>query len=74
MTMSDSIQIFSVLVGILAQVIIINWWTIFPILIVGILYWKIKTIYLLTAQDLKRLEGVSKSKWNYFVRNAAFCL
>lgn len=61
MTMSDSIQIFSVLVGILVQVVIINWWTIFPICIVGILYWQIKTLYLSTAQALKRLEGVTKS-------------
>ncbi|XP_011312621.1 multidrug resistance-associated protein 4 [Fopius arisanus] len=61
MALIDAIQIFAVMTGILAQVLIINWWTLFPIVIMGYLYWKIKTLYLATAQDIKRLEGITKS-------------
>ncbi|XP_043488596.1 ATP-binding cassette sub-family C member 4-like [Polistes fuscatus] len=60
-TMIESIQIFTVMTGILAQVIIINWWSIVPMLIMGFLCWKIRNIYLATAQNLKRLEGTTKS-------------
>ncbi|XP_076295432.1 ATP-binding cassette sub-family C member 4 isoform X2 [Lasioglossum baleicum] len=60
-TMIESIQIFAVMVGILAQVLIINWWTVFPMLIVGFLYWQIRNIYLKTAQNMKRFEGITKS-------------
>ncbi|XP_015109904.1 multidrug resistance-associated protein 4 [Diachasma alloeum] len=61
MALIDAIQIFAVMVGILAQVLIINWWTIFPMIIMGFFYWKIRTLYLATAQDIKRLEGITKS-------------
>ncbi|XP_033343952.1 multidrug resistance-associated protein 4-like isoform X1 [Bombus vosnesenskii] len=60
-TMIESIQIFTVMVGILVQVFIINWWTIFPMFIMGFLYWQIRNIYLKTAQDMKRFEGTTKS-------------
>lgn len=59
-TMIDAIQIFAVLIGILAQLIIINWWLVFVIIIMGILYGKIRNIYIPTAQMIKRLEGNSK--------------
>lgn len=58
--MIESIQIFAVMVGILGQVLIINWWTIFPMFIMGFLYWKIRNIYLNIAQNMKRFEGISK--------------
>lgn len=61
--MIESIQIFAVLVGILVQIFIINWWTIFPMFVMGFLYWQIRNIYLKTAQNMKRFEGISK----YFV-------
>ncbi|XP_015127765.1 multidrug resistance-associated protein 4 [Diachasma alloeum] len=57
----DSIQIFAVMIGILSQVLIINWWTVFPTAVVGYFYWKIRNLFLATAQDLKRLEGITKS-------------
>lgn len=61
MAMIDSIQIFAVMIGILSQVIIINYLTIFPMIIMGIFYIIIRNTYLSTAQDLKRLEGITKS-------------
>ncbi|XP_011311078.1 multidrug resistance-associated protein 4 [Fopius arisanus] len=57
----DSIQVFAVMVGILSQVVIINWWTIFPMGVMGYFYLKIRSLFLATAQDLKRLEGITKS-------------
>ncbi|XP_053975915.1 ATP-binding cassette sub-family C member 4-like [Hylaeus volcanicus] len=60
-TMIESIQIFAVMVGILIQVLIVNWWTTFPMIVMGYLYWHIRTIYLKTAQDMKRFEGATKS-------------
>lgn len=59
--MIESIQIFAVMIGILVQVLIINWWTIFPMFIMGFFYWQIRNIFLKTAQDMKRFEGASKS-------------
>ena len=60
-TMIESIQIFAVMVGILAQVLIINWWTLFPMLVMGFLYWQIRNVYLKSAQTMKRYEGTTKS-------------
>ena len=60
MAMIDSLQIFSVMIGIMAQVLIINWWTIFPMIVMGYAYIQIRNIYLATVQDVKRLEGNSK--------------
>ncbi|XP_012146800.2 ATP-binding cassette subfamily C member 4 [Megachile rotundata] len=60
-TMIESVQIFAVMVGILAQVLIINWWTLFPMIVMGFLYWQIRNIYLKTAQTMKRYEGTTKS-------------
>ncbi|XP_063981696.1 ATP-binding cassette subfamily C member 4-like [Diachasmimorpha longicaudata] len=57
----DSIQVFAVMIGILSQVLIINWWTIFPMVVMGYFYSQIRTLFLATAQDLKRLEGITKS-------------
>lgn len=55
--MIEAIQIFAVMIGILVQVIVINWWIIFVIIIMSILYSKVKNFYLPTAQMIKRLEG-----------------
>ncbi|XP_033327648.2 ATP-binding cassette sub-family C member 4 isoform X2 [Megalopta genalis] len=73
-TMIESIQIFAVMVGILAQVLIINWWTVFPMLIVGFLFWQIRNIYLKTAQDVKRFEGITKSPVFSHVSSSLFGL
>ncbi|XP_011647242.1 multidrug resistance-associated protein 4-like isoform X2 [Pogonomyrmex barbatus] len=56
-----SIQMFAVLIGILVQILIINWWIIFPIFIMIVLYEMIRRIYIPIAQTIKRLEGIAKS-------------
>nr|XP_012235196.1 PREDICTED: multidrug resistance-associated protein 4-like isoform X2 [Linepithema humile] len=59
--MIDAIQIFAVMIGIFVQILIIKWWFIFVIIIMAILFGIIRKIYILTAQDMKRLEGNAKS-------------
>nr|CAD7589685.1 unnamed protein product [Timema genevievae] len=59
--MLEVIQIFLVMSGILTMVSIVNYMLIIPMLCVAPLYYKIRSIYLCTAQDIKRLEGVTRS-------------
>ncbi|XP_058803038.1 ATP-binding cassette sub-family C member 4 isoform X2 [Phymastichus coffea] len=61
MAMLEALQIFSVMVGILVQVLLVNWWSIFPMMIMGFLYIQLRNIYLASAQDIKRIEGNAKS-------------
>ncbi|KAJ8684219.1 hypothetical protein QAD02_020011 [Eretmocerus hayati] len=60
-TMIESIEIFSVILGVVVQVLFINWWSILPMILTGSLYWKIQTFYVPTAYKIKRLEGAAKS-------------
>ncbi|XP_014237759.1 multidrug resistance-associated protein 4-like isoform X1 [Trichogramma pretiosum] len=61
MAMLEALQIFSVMIGIMAQVLLVNWWTVFPMLVMGCLYWQLRNVYVATVQDIKRLEGNAKS-------------
>ncbi|KAJ8916751.1 hypothetical protein NQ315_013956 [Exocentrus adspersus] len=56
----DAIQIFLVMSGILVMVFIVTPWIIAPAIILGILFYYFRVIYLSSAQDIKRLEGTSK--------------
>jgi len=58
--MALSIQAFMVMLGILVQILIINWWMIFAVIIMFILFNMIRKIYLPLAQTTKRLEGIGK--------------
>ncbi|KYN32705.1 hypothetical protein ALC56_12984 [Trachymyrmex septentrionalis] len=60
-TMTVSIQIFTVMIGILVQILIINWWIIFAVIIMIFLFGIIRKIYLPIARTTKRLEGIAKS-------------
>lgn len=53
----EVIQIIAVMIGIMLQVLIINYWIIIPIIIVSVLYNVTRTIYTPKAENLKRLEG-----------------
>lgn len=59
--MIDAIQIFAVMIGIFVQILIINWWIIFAIIVMGVLFSVIRKLYISTAQDIKRLEGNGKN-------------
>ncbi|XP_031344383.1 probable multidrug resistance-associated protein lethal(2)03659 isoform X1 [Photinus pyralis] len=52
------------LLGALASVLLVviaNWWLIIPTLIIGIISYYLKSFCLLTARNIKRLEGVTRS-------------
>ncbi|XP_011505704.1 PREDICTED: multidrug resistance-associated protein 4-like [Ceratosolen solmsi marchali] len=48
-------------IGVVIQMLIINWWTIFALLIMIYIFLKINNIYISTVQNIKRLEGNAKS-------------
>lgn len=58
--MMDALQISFVVVATLIMEVIINYWMLIPIVVVSILFFMITKFYLKTAQNVKRLEGVSK--------------
>ncbi|XP_049854957.1 ATP-binding cassette sub-family C member 4-like [Schistocerca gregaria] len=59
--MLDAITKLLVMAGILTMVLIANYYFVFPMLIFGFLFYKIRSIYLRTGQAVKRLEGITKS-------------
>lgn len=58
--MLEAIQIFLVMFGILTMVILVNPWMILPVMVMGAVFYFVRVVYLATAQDVKRLEGISK--------------
>jgi len=58
--MTLSIQTLIVMIGIIVQVLIINWWIIFAVIVTFLLFGMIRNIYLPVAQATKRLEGIGK--------------
>lgn len=57
---TEALQVFLVLAGILVLVFVISPWMIIPALFLGFIFYICEAIYLGSAQDIKRLEGVSK--------------
>lgn len=62
-TMLEAVQIFLVMIGILVMIVIVDLWMLIPIFIIGIIFYNVRTYFLKTAQDLKRIEGTG----NFFV-------
>lgn len=61
-TIHESIEIFSILVGVVVQIVIVNWWSITGVFLIGYLCWKLRNLYVPTAYGIKRLEGAG----NYY--------
>lgn len=57
----ETLQIFSIGIGILLMVIIVNHWMIIPMVFICGSFYVIRIYYLKTAQDIKCLEGISES-------------
>ena len=55
------LQVLLVMTGILTMVTIVNYWLVIPVFVMGFFFYKVRGIYVATAQDVKRLEGTSKS-------------
>lgn len=58
--MLDTIQIFLSLAGILVVLCVINPWYLLATAIMGIIFYFLRSFYLKTSRDVKRLEGISK--------------
>lgn len=58
--MLDSIQIFLVMFGIIGMVFITTPWMIVPGVIMALVFYYFRIVYLSCAQDIKRLEGAGK--------------
>lgn len=59
--MLESIQVLLVMSGILTMVTIVNYWLMIPVVVMGFFFYKVRGIYVATAQDVKRLEGTTRS-------------
>ncbi|XP_046989445.1 ATP-binding cassette sub-family C member 4-like isoform X1 [Schistocerca americana] len=57
----DSMQISLTVIGVICMVVFVNYYFTIVIIIIGPLFYKIRQIYLRTAQDIKRLEGNTRS-------------
>lgn len=62
-------QIGLTVVGIIAVVAIVNPWLLVPTMIVAVIFSFMRSFYLKTARNVKRLEGVSKLFINYNIAN-----
>ncbi|XP_050294891.1 ATP-binding cassette subfamily C member 4-like [Anthonomus grandis grandis] len=57
----ETLQIFFIMVGILAMVFIKSPYMIIPAVILGSIFWYARVIYLKSGQDIKRLEGATRA-------------
>ncbi|XP_071455648.1 ATP-binding cassette sub-family C member 4-like isoform X2 [Hetaerina americana] len=60
-TMIDTLQIGLALMSITIMVSAMNFWLILPTLIIGFIFYLLRTIYLSTSHSVKRLEGLARS-------------
>lgn len=63
---TEAIQIFSVMLGILVLIIVLNPWMIIPLAVIVGLFWLSKVIYLNAAQKIRRVETACKYVSFYF--------
>nr|CAD7463304.1 unnamed protein product [Timema tahoe] len=57
----DTIQILLVMIGILVMILIVNYIMIVPMVIVGIVFFAMRVVYISSARSVKRLEGITRS-------------
>lgn len=60
MTLHESIEIFSIILGVVLQVFIVKWWSILPLIAAAPVYWKIRQLYVPISYGIKRLEGAGR--------------
>ncbi|KAG8235221.1 hypothetical protein J437_LFUL015913 [Ladona fulva] len=59
--MVDALQIALSLVGIIIVVAVMNFWLLIPTIIIGVIFYLLRSMYLATSRSVKRLEGISRS-------------
>lgn len=60
MTMIDTLQIALLLIGAVVVIAIVNYWLIIPTIVIALILYFLRVIYITTSRSVKRLEGVSK--------------
>lgn len=63
--LADAIQILLVMSGILVMIVIANYYMIIAMVVIGILFLKVRAWYVATAKDVKHLEGISKKNFGF---------
>lgn len=58
--MIDVIQIFLQLTGIIVVIAVVNYWFIIPTAIIGIIFYFLRSYYLSSSRNIKRVEATSK--------------
>lgn len=48
--------------GVIIQILVINWWSVVPMLMMFYVCLKMNNVYISTVQDIKRLEGSGKQQ------------
>ena len=58
--MMDVLQIFLALAGIVVVIAIVNPWYVLATAVLGLIFYFLRSFYLNTSRDVKRLEAISK--------------
>ncbi|KAF5283714.1 hypothetical protein FQR65_LT13749 [Abscondita terminalis] len=59
--MIDCVQVFLILIGIIAVVASVNSWLLVPTFVIVVIFYLLRVFYLATSRSVKRLEGVTRS-------------
>ncbi|KAF4524122.1 hypothetical protein B566_EDAN011859 [Ephemera danica] len=59
--MKDTLEIFLILLGIMIVVSLVNYWMLIPALIIVVIFYFLRVVYLSTSRSIKRMEGVTRS-------------
>lgn len=65
--MIDVIQIFLQLFGIIIVIAVVNYYFIIPTFIVGVIFYYLRSYYLSSSRNIKRIEATSKSSYLFIV-------
>ncbi|XP_038219795.1 probable multidrug resistance-associated protein lethal(2)03659 [Zerene cesonia] len=60
-TLSECLSFFLEVISVLFVVSLVNWWLVVPTLVVGLLLWVLRSLFLTTSRELKRVQAISVS-------------
>ncbi|GJQ86167.1 hypothetical protein Trydic_g13444 [Trypoxylus dichotomus] len=59
--LSEAIQIMLTIVGAIVLISIANYWMLIPIVVLLVIFYFLRGVYMLTAKSIKHIEGIAKS-------------
>lgn len=60
--MTIFLQFFTDITAVLVMVVVVNYWLLVPVVVVALIFYMLRTIYVNTARSVKRIESMGKSK------------